>query len=84
MGPLSPFSSLKSLINLMIFFSRSAWIVTWRGNNSFKGCYASKNIQVTAVAIKMTDFENRLVRDSSRVNLGSVGKTVGLGSWKKV
>lgn len=32
----------------------------------------------------MTDFENRLVRDSSRVNLGSVGKTVGLGSWNKV
>lgn len=28
MGPLSPFSSLKSLISLMIFFSRSAWMVT--------------------------------------------------------
>lgn len=28
MGPLSPFSSLKSLISLMIFFSRSAWIET--------------------------------------------------------
>lgn len=27
-GPLSPFSSLKSLISLMIFFSRSAWIAT--------------------------------------------------------
>ena len=27
MGPLSPFSSLKSLISLMIFFSRSAWMV---------------------------------------------------------
>lgn len=28
MGPLSPFSCLKSLISLMIFFSRSAWIAT--------------------------------------------------------
>lgn len=30
----------------------------------------------------MTYFKNGLVGDSTRVNLGRVGKTVGLWSWR--
>lgn len=38
--------------------------------------------QARSDVTETTYFKNGLVCDSPRVNLGSVGKTVGLWSWK--
>lgn len=75
---------IDELDDLLLQISLDSHLEVGQGRSYSFMLHKEKNTWQVGTVLKITDFENRLVWGSSCVNLGCVGKTVSLGSWKKV